>query len=30
VLVSGTEGGLVRPFFPTLFEDGIFSAGGFE
>jgi hypothetical protein len=30
VLVSGTEGGSVRLFVPTLFEDGLFPAGGFE
>jgi hypothetical protein len=30
VLVSGTEGDLVRLFVPTLFEDGLFPAGGFE
>jgi hypothetical protein len=28
VLVSGTEGGLVRLFVPMLFEEGVFSAGG--
>jgi hypothetical protein len=30
VLVSGTEGGSVRLFVPTLFEGGLSSAGGFE
>jgi hypothetical protein len=30
VLVSGTEGGMVRLFVPTLLEDSIFPAGGFE
>jgi hypothetical protein len=30
VLVSGTEGGLMRLFAPTLFEDSHFSVGGFE
>jgi hypothetical protein len=30
VLVSGTQGGLVRLLVPTLFEHGIFPAGGFE
>jgi hypothetical protein len=30
VLGSGNEGGLVCPFVPTLFEDGLFSEGGFE
>jgi hypothetical protein len=30
VLVSGNEGGLVCLLVPTLFEDGLFSEGGFE
>ena len=30
VLVSGDEGGLVCLFIPRLFEDGLFSEGGFE
>jgi len=29
-LGSGNEGGLVCPFAPTLFEDALFSEGGFE
>lgn len=30
VLISGAEGGMVCPCVPTLFDDGIFSEGGFE
>jgi hypothetical protein len=30
VPVSGNESGLVCPFVPPLFEDGLFSEGGFE